>query len=314
MEEKANAAKYRDLSQQEPLPTYPPAQEPGPGGWVRDGRRIAMVLLASVLMALNLRCLVRPAGLIPGGFSGLTILIQEIGWSFFHIQLPYSGVNALLNAFPILVSFRFIGKKFTIYSCIMILTTGILADALPSYPITDDPLLAAVFGGLVNGLGISLCLLADATSGGTDFIAIFFAERHGVDTWNGIFAANVVVLTVAGLLFGGEKALYSIIFQFTTTQVLNTLYKRYQKQTLLIITAKPEEIYQGIKRLTNHDATLFRGQGCFAKKECQMLYSVVGRDEVRQVLQLVRREDPAAFVNMIRTEGISGRFYKRPND
>ena len=123
-----------------------------------------------------------------------------------------------------------------------------------------------------------------------------------------------MILVIACSLFGWEKALYSIIFQFTSTQVLHTLHKRYQKQTLLIVTHKSDEIYESIKQLTNHDATLIKGQGCYMKKECEILYSVVGRDEVRKVLNRVREIDPSAFVNMIRTESLSGRFYQRPND
>ena len=69
-----------------------------------------------------------------------------------------------------------------------------------------------------------------------------------------------------------------------------------------------------IRETTNHDATLIKGEGCYLKQECNMLYSVVGRDEVRKVLNRVRETDPGAFVNMIRTESLSGRFYQRPND
>ena len=125
----------------------------------------------------------------------------------------------------------YIGKKFTLYSGLMIVVSSILTDLLPGFEITSDPLLISIFGGIINGCAISLCLFANATSGGTDFIAIFFSERKGIDTWNYIFLGNVAMLIVAGLLFGWDKSLYSIIFQFASTQILHMLYKRYQKQT-----------------------------------------------------------------------------------
>ena len=171
-----------------------------------------------------------------------------------------------------------------------------------------------IFGGLINALAISLCLFANATSGGTDFIAIFLSEKYGIDSWNYIFAGNVVILGIAGALFGWDKALYSIIFQYTSTQVLHVLYKRYQKQTLIIVTKRPEDVYEAIAEITNHDATLIKGEGCYSKQECDVLYSVVGRDEVNKVVNTVRKTDPQAFVNMIRTENLAGRFYQRPND
>lgn len=273
-----------------------------------------MIIAGAVITAFTLNSFAYPGGLIPGGFTGMTILIQEICMFLWQVEPPFSIINFILNAVPAVVSFKFIGKKFTGYSCLMIVLTGILTDVLPGYVITSDPLLGAVFGGLLGALAVSLCLFANATSGGTDFIAIFLAEKWGIDAWNYIFAGNVVLLGIAGLLFGWDKALYSIIYQFAATQVLNILYRRYQKQTLLIVTKQPDEIYQAIKEITNHDATLIKGIGCYEKKECNIVYSVVGRDEVRKVLNRIKQVDEHAFVNMIRTESLSGRFYQRPND
>lgn len=277
-------------------------------------KRSIMIMLAAVLMAVNLKTFVRTGGLIPGGFTGLTRLIQEICDLVWGIEPPFTLINLTLNAIPIVVSFKFIGKKFTLYSCLMIVVSGLITDIIPSYAVTTDMLLVSVFGGLFNALAMIICLMAGATAGGTDFIAIFLSEKMDIDSWNYIFAGNVVILGIAGALFGWDKALYSIIFQFTSTQVLHALHRRYQKQTLLIVTKKPNEVYEVIKQMTNHDATLIKGEGCYMKQECDILYSVVGRDEVRKVLNRVRETDPAAFVNMIRTESLAGRFYQRPND
>ena len=277
-------------------------------------KRTAMILVASVLMAVNLKTFVRTGGLIPGGFTGLTRLIQEICELLWDFEPPFTVINLTLNAIPIVVSFKFIGKKFTMYSCLMIVVSGLITDMIPSYAVTTDMLLVSVFGGLFNAIAMIICLMAGATAGGTDFIAIFLSEKMDIDSWNYIFAGNVVILGIAGALFGWDKALYSIIFQFTSTQVLHALHRRYQKQTLLIVTKKPDEVYKVIKEMTNHDATLIKGEGCYMKQECNILYSVVGRDEVRKVLNRVRETDPTAFVNMIRTESLSGRFYQRPND
>ena len=279
-----------------------------------DLRRTAMIVAASVIMAVNLKTFVRAGDLIPGGFNGLTRLLQQVSMMLWGVEPPFSVINFLLNAVPVVISFKFIGKKFTGYSCLMVVLSGIITDMIPSYALTQDPLLVAVFGGLFNAVAISICLLANATSGGTDFIAIFFSEKYNIDTFNYVFCFNVVIIVIAGALFGWEEALYSIIFQFTSTQVLNAMYQRYQKQTLLIITEKPDEIYESIKELTNHDATLFKGIGCYQKRECKMLYSVVGRDEARKVISHARQMDPKPFVMFYRTQTLSGRFYQRPND
>jgi uncharacterized membrane-anchored protein YitT (DUF2179 family) len=103
-------------------------------------------------------------------------------------------------------------------------------------------LLFAVFGGILNAASISLCLFADATSGGTDFIDIFISERYGRDTWGAIFADNCVILALAASLFSLDKALYFIILQFASTIALGSFYHGYQQKTLFIITGKPDDI------------------------------------------------------------------------
>ena len=199
----------------------------------KDIKRIIIVCLAAVIMALNIKSFVRTGGLYPGGATGLTLLLQRMGELFFHVTIPYTIVNVALNAVPVYIGFRFIGKKFTLYSCLMIVLTSVLTDILPGYVITYDTLLISIFGGLINGLVISMCLMMNATTGGTDFIAIFLSERKGIDSWNMVLGLNVVILAAAGILFGWDKALYSIIFQYTSTQVLHMLYKNISRRHFL---------------------------------------------------------------------------------
>ena len=276
--------------------------------------RLLLVVVASLLMAVNLNTFVHAGGLYPGGFTGLSLLILEIFSRFFGIQLPYVLVNTLLNSIPAIISFKFIGRRFTIYSGLMILLSGFLTDLIPFGPMTQDVLLAAVFGGLLNACAVTLCLVAGATSGGTDFVAIYFSQKYGRDVWNYILAFNVVVLSVAGILFGWDKALYSIIFQYTSTQALRGMYLRYQQVTLLIVTDNPQVAYQLIRDETNHDATEITGTGCYQRSQKTILYSVISADEAHHVRSRLKELDPTAFVNIIKSHKIQGRFYNPPRD
>lgn len=279
-----------------------------------DAKRILVICIASLLMAANIKTFVRTGGLYPGGATGLTILIQRTAELLFQVTLPYTVVNLLLNAIPIYIGFRFIGKKFTLYSCLMILLTGIFTDLIPEHVITYDTLLISIFGGMINGVVMSLCLLMGATTGGTDFIAIFFSEKKGMDAFNMILLLNIGILVAAGALFGWDKALYSIIFQYASTQTLHTLYKKYQQQTLFIVTDHPSEICAAISEISNHGATVLTGMGSYAQCQHHVVYSVVSSAESKRVIQVIREADPGAFVNAIRTEQLSGRFYSKPNE
>ena len=277
-------------------------------------KRTALVLAGAVLMAINLNTFVHTANLFPGGFTGLALLIQRAVLKYANFEIPFTVLYLVLNAFPVYISFRYIGKKFTLYSLLMIVVSSLLTDVIPGFNVTSDVLLCSVFGGLMNGIAIMCCLSADATSGGTDFIAIYFSERHGKDMWNAIFLGNCVILAVAGFLFGWTSALYSIIFQFASTQVLNMLYRRYQKTTLLIITDKPDELYHIIHEETNHGATRFEGTGCYRNSPKHMLYAVVSGDEVQSLSKELRKADPSAFINVLQTKELLGKFFTRPND
>ena len=279
-----------------------------------DGKRILVICLASVLMAVNVKTFVQTGGLYPGGVMGITILIQRAAEMFFGIAIPYTLVNLLLNSIPIYIGFRYIGKKFTLYSCLMIILSSVLTDIIPSMAITYDILLISIFGGIISGVAISLCLLMDATTGGTDFIAIFLSDKKGVDSWNIILGVNVVILSLAGLLFGWDKALYSIIFQFASTQVLHTLYKKYQRQTLFIVTNHEKEVCEVIYKVSHHGATILDGRGSLDFKERNVVYSVVSGAESKKVVREVKKLDPGAFINVIKTDELSGRFYQKPTD
>lgn len=277
-----------------------------------DAKRIVVICAASVIMALNIKTFVRTGGLYPGGATGLTLLIQRVVELFFGFELPYTVINVLLNLGPIYIGFRFIGKKFTLYSCLSIMLTNVLTDVLPSIVITYDTLLISIFGGIFNGLAISMCLMMNATTGGTDFIGIFLSERKGVDSFNVVLGFNAVLLVIAGFLFGWEKALYSIIFQYTSTQVLHMLFKQYRQHTLFVVTNHARRIYEVIAKNSNHGATIIEAEGSYEHQERKIVYSVVSRAECKDIIDGIKEVDPKAFVNVINTQQISGRFYQRP--
>ena len=276
--------------------------------------RVIIVIIASLLYAWNLCCFAKSADLLPGGISGVSLLLQHIIKSIFHITVPYSVFNILLDLFPVYIGFRYIGKKFTLYSILTILLSSIFVDILPDYIFTTDILLISIFGGLINGFAIALCLNVGTTTGGTDFISIYMSQQKGMDAWNYILFGNVIILLIAGAMYGWSIALYSIIYQFCSTQIIQMLYKRYQKETLFIISDKADEIYRLIKDTTNHDATLFHGIGCYEAKEKEMIYSVINTDARRELIPLIHSVDPHAFINVVKTEELAGRFHDIPND
>lgn len=283
--------------------------------WREAAVRVLAVIASSLIVAVNLKSFVQAGDLFPGGFTGITRLLQRCALEFWGVELPFAPINLLLNAVPAAVSYKLVGKRFTLYSCLVILLTSVFTDLVHAVPITEDILLICIFGGLINGFAISLCLRVRVTSGGTDFIAIALAERKNIDAWNYILCGNIVMLGVAGLLFGWDKALYSIIFQFTSTQVIRMMDPESKRATLFIVTGR--ESAGGVCAQiqdTHHSATLIEGVGLYNGEPCVMIYSVVSSGQIRQLTRKVRQADPQAFVNVLRTEKVHGNFYRHPRD
>jgi len=279
-------------------------------------RRMFLIVAGSALMAFTVKTFVQAGGIVPAGFTGTVLLIQEVCWRNFNVRVPFSILYYIFNAVPGFICFKFVGKKFALYSLIVVFLTGLFIDWMPPMFIErlqlHDTLLSAVFGGLLYGLSSSLVFRAGTTSGGTDFIAICISERYRKDSFSYIFMGNCVILAFAGYLFDLNTALYSIIFQYVSTVSLKALYQDYQQRTLLIITNMPDEIFAVIDQITHHGATYFDGQGSYEKSHRIMLYSVVTASEVKKLIPAIRKIDPAAFINVLRTELINGQFYMPP--
>lgn len=280
--------------------------------WKKWVNSFICVVVASLIMAVNIKSFVRSGELFPGGFTGLTVLIQRVCHTYFHFEISYTFVNVALNALPAYIGYKTIGKKFTFFSLLVVVLSGIFVDMLPVISITSDRLLVAVFGGMINGIAIGTALHGRASSGGTDFIAVYLSNRFNASSWNIVLGLNAIMLTVAGMLFGWDAALYSIIFQFISTQVINIVHPNDCRATLHIITSQPEILEKALLSYTHHGVTRFDGIGCYQDAPRTLLYTVVSKDEVKEVVHFIREHDRTAFINVLKSENVFGRFYRDP--
>ncbi len=273
-----------------------------------------VVVIAAIIMSLNIKIMVRNGGLYPGGANGLTILTQAILEKFFHMEVSYTLINIFWNSLPVYIGFKYIGKNFTFFSLLMILLNSVMVDMIPKYTLTSDILLISVFGGMLNGLAIALCLKVDATTGGTDFISIFLSEKYGIDGFNMVLILNAFILITAGILFGWDKALYSIIYQYVSTQTIHLLYRSYSQVTLIIISDKVNEISDMIHAVTQHGATIINAEGAYHYDDRKMIYSVINESSEKAIIGNILAIDPHAFINCLRTKEIRGHFNQIPKD
>lgn len=277
-----------------------------------DGVRIVKIALSAFLMALSFNVFIEEAGLLPGGFNGLTKLIQRIVVMTTGQQISFALLNLSFNAIPAIVAYFMVGKKFVLFTVLNVVITSFMIDWLPTMPIAHDLILNAVFGGCVNGFAIALALNANASAGGTDFISMTIANKFNVSMWNYVLVFNAILLSISGYLFGFDKALYSVILQAITTIIINRSHKRFQRKTIFIVTDTPEPLATELMKITHHGVTSFEGIGRYSGHPRAFLYMVVSKEDIPKIKRYLRRSDQKVFMNITDSEELNGRFILEP--
>ena len=275
-------------------------------------RDLCFAIVGACIAAANINTFVNSGNLVPGGFSGISLILIRAAAKYFNITLNYSVLYLLFNIPCAILVFKCVSKRFTLISILYIATVSAMVEIIPFFEITNDPLLVSVFGGIVSGAACSLVLKGNACCGGTDFISIYFAKKKQRSVWNEIFAFNVIMLIVSGLLFTWESALYSIIFQFVNTQVVKTFDNRFKRSNFVIISDKAQEIAHTIYIKYHHSVTLFDAIGGYTNTKKTVLYTIVGEYEANSLIATILEIDPKAFITIDSNQRLVGNFHEKP--
>ena len=272
---------------------------------------LSAVVASAVLQTYVIQAFIRPAGLLSGGFTGIAILLDKIA-SLYGKSFSTSLGMLVLNIPVAVLCSRSISVRFTFYSLIQVFLASFLLKVCHFTPIFDDLMLNVIFGGFLYGLSIAVALKGNASTGGTDFIALYVSNKTGRSIWQYVFAGNVVILSLYGLLFGWQYAGYSILFQFISTRTISTFHHRYERVTLQITTKNAEDVIKAYVGQYRHGISCVDAIGGYSHEKMYLLHTVVSSYEVGEVVALMRTQDPHIIVNMMRTENFYGKFYQAP--
>lgn len=270
--------------------------------------KVALIFCGILCYSIGLKWFVYPANILPAGFTGLSLLLQKLVYNATNVLLPVTVYNIAWNIIPAILSYKFVGKKFTIVSFIILFLFNFIADNIPSVNLTSDPLIAAIFGGILCGFGASLWFRCGVSGGGTDFVAMTLSSKFHIQSFGIIMCFNVILILIQGILFGWDFAFYSIIYQYVSTQAINLFYRHYEARTIFIITDKADEVSSEMIKKSGHSSTRFKGIGSYSKNEKSMLYTVVTQPEVRKITNIIKKCDPHAFINVVKSNEVQGNF------
>ena len=271
--------------------------------------RIIAILLFGFLAGIGINFFLTPSHIYSSGVTGLSQLLSSIGTDFLNININISTWVLIINLPLVYLSWRKLGKKFTFYTLLAILSSSLFIRIIPNAVITDNPLLAAIFGGLLTGAGVGLCFRAGFSTGGTDIIVLVVQKLTGKSVGQLGFLLNGIIVSIAGIMYGWELALYSLVAIFATTKIMDLFYIQQYKLTVTIFTKKEKEIVDSLIKGHTRGVTVNQNlYGGYTKEPLTAIVTVISKHELFFVKKNVLDIDPDAFVNVQPTADVIGKF------
>lgn len=273
-------------------------------------KKIIIVVAGAFLTALGMNLFLIPANVYSSGFTGIAQLISSVLRDYTPIHLSMGLLLLLLNIPVAILGWKRVGKTFTVYSFISVLLSSLFLELIPVKQLSHNILLNAVFGGVIMAIGIGITLKWGASTGGLDVIAMVLSRMKDKPIGPYMFALNSIIIITAGFLYGWEKALYTLVFLYTSTRVIDTIHTRHSKLTAFIITKKADEMKKAIYAKLVRGITLIPGKGAFSNETRDIMMIVITRYELFDLERVIKEVDPKAFTNIIQTTGVYGFFRK----
>ena len=257
-----------------------------------------LIIVGTALMATAITSCFDAAGLVTGGFSGIAILVKAGTKSLYGNGIPLWVTNLVLNIPVFLLAAKIKGVAFVKKALLGDLSLTIWLAILPAWKLSGDFLLVALYGGLLQGIGIGCVFLGGGTTGGTDLLAAIiqkYLQHYSIAQIMQVIDAGVVL--VGMYVFGIHKALYAIIAVYLVTKVSDGLIEGLKfSKAAYIITAKPKEIADMIMKDLDRGVTGISARGMYSGQDKLMLFCVVNKKEIVMLKEKVDEIDPEAFV------------------
>lgn len=270
-------------------------------------------VVGNILLAVAVLMFLRPNQIAPAGVTGLATVIN------FLSGLPIGMTTLLLNVPLLLAAYKILGRKFTVRTLITLVISTFIVDYVMFWipPYQGDELLAAMFGGVLNGAGVGIIMTRGSSTGGADIVTKIAQKRvPHMSTGRIGLCINAFVFAIAALVYGNiETALYGLVVTYAAGVVLDgIIYGIDEGKTIMVFSCKWREIADSVIEKFHRGATIINGEGAFTKESMRMVYCAVRRSEYPKVKKLVYQIDPNAFVIVSDATEILGRGFRVPKE
>lgn len=257
------------------------------------------LLLGTAFMGTAVNIVYDPMGMVPGGFSGASILLERLSVGLIEGGIPVWLFSFLLNIPVFIWGFFLKGREFMLKSLLANLLFTIMLYVIPIVAVArKDYFLAAITGGILNGTGIGLVFAAGYSTGGTDLLGSLiqrFLPHYPVASI--LFVLDAVIIVAGALYFGIDKAVYAAVSIYLTTKIMdNILSGMHVSKQVMIISREYQQISTDIMQQIGRGVTELKAVGSYSRRERPALLCIIGRKQTRKLLQIVRNHDSSAFV------------------
>jgi len=265
-----------------------------------------------VISSFALNNFLVPNHFFDGGITGVSLLVHEL------YRFDLAIVIVVFNLPLVIISYFSVGKSFALKMFISVILLGVSLTLIPTYALTYDKLLISIFGGVFLGTGIGLVMRAGAALDGIEVLALYTLKKTSFTITEIILGINILIFTIAALKFGLETALYSILTYFAATRCIDYVVEGLQAYTgVTIISGESEAIKYEIVNKLGRGITVYKGERGFlpgnfeVSADCDIIFTVITRLELRKLYNLVHDVDPKAFVFANTIKEASGGIIKR---
>lgn len=267
-----------------------------------------MIVAGTLVTALAFNLFIIPHQIAPGGVSGIGALVYYVS----NHKIPVGATIIVLNIPLFAASLKLLGGRFGIRTLLATILLSVFVDYIKVPSLSDNALLASVYGGVLIGLGLGLVFRGNATTGGTDLMARLI--RHWLPSigisWV-LFAIDSMVVVASGILLGPDRALYALISLFITSKMIDLMLEGLnQSKAFFIITRHTEAIVGRILAEMDRGATLLKGKGAYTGEERDVVLCVLNRVQTTRLKAVVKEEDPDAFVLVADVREAMGEGFK----
>ena len=265
-------------------------------------KKYIYIFIGSIITAIGLEIFLIPNNIIDGGVVGISIMLSAI------TGLSFGAFLILINLPFLYLGYKHIGKAFAIATTFAVISLSFWSSVfLPVLPVTNDYFLAAVFGGIITGTGVGIIIRNGGSLDGTEIVAILTDKKTVFSVGEIVMFINLFILSSASLVFGWDKAMYSLVAYFVIAKMIDVVLKGLEETySVMIVTSQHTDILNRLMLEMDKGVTVLHGEGGYTKEKRKILYCVVTRLEIDKLKNMVLDIDEGAFVTINPVSDIVG--------